>query len=90
MIHDPTLLRAYWDLRSLCEDLLDISMETDEERVIDAIETYLLSHCATCGVLLERERRRQRMETPQCLACEAAMRPPATFRTRPDPDVTPF
>ena len=86
-MHEATLLRAYWDLRSLCEDLLDISMETDEERVIAAIETWMPGHCATCGVLLERERRRQRSDTQRCLVCESGLRPPTS---RPEPGATSF
>ncbi len=88
-MHAPTLLRAYWDIRSLCEDLLDVSMETDEERLIDAIETYLLGHCSICGALLERNRRRQRMDTPLCLVCETVPQPPPP-RSRPEPSDTPF
>lgn len=74
--YEPTLLHAYWALRALCEDLTDAPSVTDRQRVTAAITTWLMGHCANCGIPLNRERRRRRAEEPWCWSCELDMLPP--------------
>ena len=74
--YEPTLLATYWALRALCEDLVDAPSAADRQRVTAAITTWLMGHCANCGIPLDRERLRRRMPEPWCLLCELSMDPP--------------
>ncbi|NTU81992.1 MAG: hypothetical protein HGA45_21875 [Chloroflexales bacterium] len=74
MSNDPTLVGAYQELRALTEDLVDAADEAQYQQVRLAITHWLQGHCTDCGVLIDRERRRQREAEPRCLVCALPMR----------------
>lgn len=78
MSTESTLRIAFQELRALAENAVDSLTTEDYRHVVAALETWLRSHCANCGVLLDRERRRRRDDDPWCLACEAAFLSPPT------------
>lgn len=75
MPNDPALVGAYQELRALAEDLADAADEAQRGQVTQAIAHWLQGHCADCGVLIDRERRRQREVEPRCLVCALPMAP---------------
>jgi hypothetical protein len=88
MAHDPTLLRAYGDLRALVEDLIDARSPAERRRVTGALATWLRAHCAQCGTPLERDRRGR--GEPWCWGYEITSLPPPRLPALPDDTDVPF
>ncbi len=87
MSNDPALVGAYQELRALAEDLVDAADEAQREQVCAAIAHWLQGHCTDCGVLIDRERRRQRAIEPRCLVCALPMAPDPPTPPRDDAEV---